>query len=38
MSQSTIFLLGAVMYLIGLAALLFKDEFERIGAKLRRRP
>ncbi len=37
MSQSTIFLLGAVMYLVGLGALLFKDEFERIGAKLRRR-
>ena len=37
MSDSTIFLFGAVMYLIGLGAMLFKEEFVRLGARLRRR-
>ena len=37
MSDSTIFLFGAVMYLIGLGAMLFKDEFVRLGLRLRRR-
>ena len=37
MSDSTIFLLGAIMYLIGLGAMLFKDEFVRLGLRLRRR-
>jgi hypothetical protein len=37
MSDSTIFLFGAVMYLIGLGGMLFKEEFARLGARLRRR-
>lgn len=37
MSDSTIFLFGAIMYLIGLAAMLFKEEFVRLGVRLRRR-
>jgi hypothetical protein len=37
MSDSSIFLFGAVMYLIGLAAMLFKDELTSIGLRLRRK-
>jgi hypothetical protein len=37
MSDSMIFLFGAIMYLIGLGAMLFKDEFARIGLRLKRR-
>jgi hypothetical protein len=37
MSDSVIFLFGAIMYLIGLGAMLFKDEFARIGLRLRSR-
>ena len=33
MSDSTIFLFGAIMYLIGLGAMLFKDEFTRLGLR-----
>ena len=32
-----IFLFGAITYLIGLGALLFRDEFVRLGVRLRRR-
>ena len=37
MSDSMIFLFGAVMYLIGLGAMLFKDEFARLGLRLKSR-
>lgn len=37
MSDSMIFLFGAIMYLIGLGVMLFKDEFTRIGLRLRSR-
>jgi hypothetical protein len=37
MSDSTIFLFGAIMYLIGLGAMLFKDEFARLGLRIRSR-
>jgi hypothetical protein len=37
MSDSTMFLFGAVMYLIGLAAMLFKDELASLALRLRRR-
>jgi len=37
MSDSTIFLLGAISYLIGLGGMLFKDEFVRLGVRIRRR-
>jgi hypothetical protein len=37
MSDSTIFLFGAIMYLVGLGGMLFKDEFARLGLRLRSR-
>ena len=37
MSSSTIFLFGAIMYLIGLGGMLFKDEVARLGSRLRKR-
>ncbi len=37
MNDSTIFLFGAVMYLVGLGAMLFNEEFARLGERLRRR-
>jgi len=37
MSDSALFLFGAIMYLIGLGAMLFKDEVMRLGMRLRRR-
>jgi hypothetical protein len=36
-NDSTIFLFGAIMYLIGLAAMLFKEEFVKLSLRLRRR-
>ena len=37
MSDSTVFLIGAIMYLIGLGVMLFRDECVRLGSRLRRR-
>lgn len=37
MNDSTIFLFGAVMYLVGLGGMLFKEEVARLGERLRRR-
>jgi hypothetical protein len=37
MSDNMIFLFGAIMYLIGLGVMLFKDEFTRLGLRLRSR-